>query len=93
MISISERLREYRRQAGQPRARSSAITSKEKCGFAAPMARDFYFQTGYLGVLDLASQRGSLPSNSAYVLVDGRLRRGVDGRAEVRAARLGRRPG
>ena len=78
--------REYRRQPGTPKAYTSDYLQGE-VRFRRAMARDFYFQTGYLAILDLASRRGSLPSNSAYALVDGRLRRGVDGRAEVRAAK------
>jgi hypothetical protein len=78
--------REYRRQAANPRAITSDYLQGE-VRFRRAMARDFYFQTGYLAILDLASHRGSLPSNSAYAMVDGKLRRGIDGRAEVRASR------
>ena len=78
--------RAYRRE----QARNGRILSDYVQGdarFRRLMAREMWFQAGYLGILDLASERGSVPSNTAYVLVDGRLSRGVEGRAEVRAAK------
>lgn len=78
--------REYRRTSGAPTANVSDYMQGE-ARFRRAMARDFYFQAGYLTILDLASRGGSLPSNTLYGLVDGRLRRGVDGRAELRVAR------
>lgn len=49
--------------------------------------RGLALQTGYLASQNLRSTTGELPNNSAYGLLDGRLRTGVEGRAELRASR------
>ena len=50
------------------------------------IVRSTQFQTGVLQTLDLHTEGGSLPNSSAFALVDGRLHRGIDGRAELRFA-------
>jgi hypothetical protein len=78
-------MREYRREQS---VGSDALSDylQGDVRFRRPMARDLWFQAGYLGVVDLASRVSSVPSTTVYALVDGRLQRGMEGRAEVRAA-------
>jgi hypothetical protein len=52
-----------------------------------PIRGAFALQTGFARTMTIASSPGEVPSTSAYAFVDGRLRRGLDARAEVRGAR------
>lgn len=51
------------------------------------LLRDFTLQTGYLHSIDLNSKNGEIPQTTAYTLVDGLLRRGLEARGELRASR------
>lgn len=55
--------------------------------FRHPIRRALQFQTGYRHTVATASDRGEIPNRSAYALLDGRLRAGIDCRAELRASR------
>jgi hypothetical protein len=60
--------------------------------FRRDVRRGLALQAGYLGSQNLRSQAGELPNNSAYGLLDGRLRTGIEGRAELRASRAASGP-
>jgi len=51
------------------------------------LRRGLAFQSGWLGSADLGSSAGGIPNNAAYALIDGRLRPGLETRAELRASR------
>lgn len=55
--------------------------------FRKPLRRALQFQTGYRHTVATATDRGEIPNRSAYALLDGRFREGIDGRAELRASR------
>jgi len=55
--------------------------------FRKPLRQALQFQTGYRHTAATSSDRGEIPNRSAYALLDGRLRAGIDGRAELRASR------
>ena len=55
--------------------------------YRRPVARATMFQTGYAQSIDLRRRGGGVPTSSVFGAVDGVLRRGIRGRAELRAAR------
>jgi hypothetical protein len=77
--------REYRRGSAPASGFTSDYLQLEAL-FRRAILPGFLFQTGYLGVLDFGAG-GDVPNNGAYVLVDGRLRNGIEARGELRAAR------
>jgi hypothetical protein len=55
--------------------------------FRRQVVRDMSFQAGYARSHPLRAQQGEIPNDAIYGQVDGRLRRSIDGRAEIRVAR------
>jgi hypothetical protein len=55
--------------------------------FRRAIRQGFAFQTGFARTFPFESGPGEVPHSSAYAFVDGRLRKGVEGRAEVRGSR------
>ena len=81
-VSLLREYRESRTTAGDvvaDYARLEALYQRD-------VVRSTMFQTGLQQTFDLRSRGGGLPNNSAFALVDGMLRRGVNGRAELRLA-------
>jgi hypothetical protein len=83
-----EGLREYRRRQAvdgdieADYARLQAILRRD-------IVRGMTFQSGYLRSFNIRSEDGSIPQNTVFTLVDGRLRKGINARAELRASRAG----
>lgn len=78
--------REYRQTVSADRDVISDY-ARLQAMFRRALTGQVLFQTGYLKTIDLATETGSLPANTAYAFVDGPLRRGLDARAELRFAR------
>ena len=79
-------LRDYRRQS-QAGGEIVSDYVQGQATFARDLIRGLAFQTGAQRAVDLASRNGSIPLNSVYGLLDGRLRPGIAARAELRASR------
>jgi hypothetical protein len=79
-------LREYREQT-QTGGDIVSDYVQGQATFARDLVRGLVFQTGAQRSMDLASRNGSIPLNTAYLLLDGRLRQGIAVRSELRAAR------
>jgi hypothetical protein len=61
--------------------------------FRRAIRHGFQFQTGYRHTVTIDDERGDVPSRTAFALLDGRLRDGIDARTEVRASRSTSDPG
>jgi hypothetical protein len=79
-------LREYREQA-QTGGDIVSDYIQGQATFARDLVRGLVFQTGAQRSMDLSSRSGSIPLNSVYGLLDGRIRQGISARAELRASR------
>ena len=51
-----------------------------------PIREGFFLQTGFARTVTLESSQGEVPNSSAYAFVEGRMRKGIDGRAELRGS-------
>ncbi len=79
-------LREYRQQT-QTGGDIVSDYVQGQATFARDLIRGLVLQAGAQRAVDLASRNGSIPLNTVYGLLDGRLRQGIAARAELRASR------
>ena len=87
MAGLSLRLlREYREQS-QSGGDLVSDFLRGQAHFGRDLFRGFLFQAGAQRSVDLASRGGSIPLNTVYGLLDGRIRQGIAARAELRASR------
>jgi hypothetical protein len=76
-------LREYRSSYAQIGNQVSDYMRLQAI-FRKDLRRGLLLQNGYVYTVDLHSQNGSLPQNTVFFLLDGRVRRGVAMRGELR---------
>ncbi|HET9232582.1 MAG TPA: hypothetical protein VFP10_00385, partial [Candidatus Eisenbacteria bacterium] len=79
-------LREYRSTVGLT-GNEIADYLRLQAIFRKDILRGLLFQNGYVYSVDLHSRGGSVPQDGVYFLIDGRVRRGVAVRGELRFAR------
>lgn len=81
-----ELLREYRRRMDA----AGPVVSDYLRGqgtYRRPVVRGLTLNTGYARSQQLRTHQGELPNDTAFGLLDGHLRNGIEGRAELRAGR------
>jgi len=77
--------REYHSRLAGERNETSDFLRAEAL-LRRPLYRGVGFQTGILNTTDLKSSGGWVPATTAFLILDGALRRGVAGRAELRVS-------